>query len=336
MRRPTLNDVAAEAGVSGKSVSRVINGASNISPDLRARVEAAVEKLNYVPNTLARTLKVGTGDTVGVVIDTISDPFFATLTSAVEVAALDAGLATVFGSTGFDPERERRHVERMAMQQVRGLILAPVPRSHEYLRRYAAALPIVMVDRAVETGSYDTVRVDDRAVARAAVEHLVRHGHRRVAFVGDDEAFATARDRLAGYEDVLAEYGVRPDSGLRRPTPPNDDDAVPVLRELTALPDPPTALFAANARAGARMAHALHTTDRPELAFVSFGDFPLSQSLRPPVTYVDHDPRAIGRAAMRRLLEGLIGEPGPPRDIFVDTVLVPRGSGEIRKTEVTL
>ena len=124
------------------------------------------------------------------------------------------------------------------MQQVRGLILAPVPRTHEYLRRYAAGLPIVMVDRAVETGSYDTVRVDDRAVARAAVEHLVRHGHRRVAFVGEDEAFATARDRLAGYQDVLAEYGVRPDPGLRRPGPPNDDDAVPVLRELTALPDP--------------------------------------------------------------------------------------------------
>ena len=184
-----------------------------------------------------------------------------------------------------------------------------------------------MVDRAVETGSYDTVRVDDRAVARAAVEHLLRYGHRRVAFVGDDQDFATARDRLAGYADVLAEYGVRPDPGLRRPTPPTDDDAVPVLRELTALPDPPTALFAANARAGARMAHALHTADRPELAFVSFGDFPLSQSLRPPVTYVDHDPRAIGRAAMRRLLEGLSGEPGPPRDVFVDTVLVPFGGG---------
>jgi LacI family transcriptional regulator len=240
----------------------------------------------------------------------------------------------VFGSTGFDPDRERRQVERMAMQQVRGLILAPVPRSHDYLRRYAAGLPIVMVDRAVEVDAYDTVRVDDRAVARAAVEHLLRYGHRRVAFVGDDQDFATARDRLAGYADVLAEYGVRPDPGLRRPTPPTDDDAVPVLRELTALPDPPTALFAANARAGARMAHALHTADRPELAFVSFGDFPLSQSLRPPVTYVDHDPRAIGRAAMRRLLEGLSGEPGPPRDVFVDTVLVPRGSGEIRKTEV--
>jgi LacI family transcriptional regulator len=334
MRRPTLNDVAAEAGVSGKSVSRVINGASNISPELRRRVEAAVEKLNYVPNTLARTLKVGTGNTIGVVIDTISDPFFAALTSAVEAAALDAGLATVFGSTGFDPERERRQVERMAMQQVRALILAPVPRSHDYLRRFAAALPIVMIDRAVEAGGYDTVRVDDRAMARTAIEHLVRHGHRRIAFVGEDSTFPTAADRLAGYAEVLAEHRIEPDPGLRRPNPATDADAVRLLDRLMALPDPPTAVFTANPRAGSRMAFALHTTDRAWLAFLSFGDFPLSGSLRPAVTYVDHDPRAIGRAAMQRVLNNLAGEPGPPRDVFVETVLVPRGSGELRTIEV--
>jgi LacI family transcriptional regulator len=334
MRRPTLNDVAAEAGVSGKSVSRVINGAANISPDLRRRVEAAVEKLNYVPNTLARNLKVGTGDTIGVVIDSLADPFFAAVMSAVETAALDAGLGTVFASTGSDPEHERRQVERMVMQQVRALILAPLPRSHDYLRRYATVLPIVMIDRTVEVGSYDTVRVDDRAVARDAVSHLVRHGHRRIALIGDDRFFVTARDRLAGYHDVLAAHG--PDSGpaLCFPTPATDTDAEALLARLLAGPQPPTAIFAINPRAGIRMAHALHLGERADLAFISFGDFPLSQSLRPPVTYVDHDPRAIGRAAMQRVLDNLGGDPGPPRDIFVDTALVPRGSGEIRKVEV--
>lgn len=334
MKRPTLNDVAAEAGVSGKSVSRVINGAANISPGLRRRVEAAVEKLNYVPNTLARTLKVGTGDTVGVVIDTISDPFFAALTSAVEAAALEAGLGTVFGSTGFDPERERQQVERMAMQQVRALILAPVPRSHDYLRRYVAGRPVVMIDRAADAGSYDTVRVDDRGAARAAIEHLLRHGHRRIGFVGVDEAFSTTRDRLAGYREALSGQGIAPDADLCCAEPATEAEAVPVLDRLLARPDPPTAVFTATPRSGSRMAHALHTTDRAGLAFVSFGDFPLSQSLRPPVTYVDHDPRAVGRAAMRRVLERLGGEPGPGRDIVVATELVPRGSGELARIEV--
>ena len=123
--RPTVYDVAAEAGVSIKTVSRVINGAPNVSPTVRERVQRAAERLHYVPNSLARSLKAGTGDTIGVVIDTIADPFFAALTSAVEERALELGLGTVFGSTGFDPLRERRQVERMAMQRVRALILAP-------------------------------------------------------------------------------------------------------------------------------------------------------------------------------------------------------------------
>jgi LacI family transcriptional regulator len=331
MRRPTVNDVAAEAGVSGKSVSRVINGSANISPELRRRVEAAVEKLDYVPNTLARNLKIGMGDAVGVVIDAIADPFFAVVTSTVEAAALDAGLTTVVASTGFDPERESRQVQRMAMQQVRALILAPVPRSHEYLRRYATGRPIVMIDRAVEVGGYDTVRVDDRAAARAAVGHLLRAGHRRIAFVGYDPAFATLRDRLAGYHEALAgqTVDVDPDPGLCTPTPETDADAAHLLTALLAVPDPPTAVFAANTRAGGRMAYALHTTGRVELGFVSFGDFPLSRALRPPVTCVDHDPHAIGRAAMACVLDRLGGDAGPPRDVLVEAALVPRGSGEI-------
>jgi LacI family transcriptional regulator len=330
VKRPTLNDVAAEAGVSGKSVSRVINGADSISPELRQRVEAAIEKLDYVPNTLARTLKMGTGDTVGVVIDSISDPFFAALTSAVERAALDAGMGTVFGSTGSDPQREQRQVERMVMQQVRALILAPVPRAHDYLRRYARVLPIVMIDRAVEVGSYDTVRVDDRALARSAVEHLMRYGHRRIALVGDDRYYATVSDRLAGYDEALTAGGVEPDRALCRPTPADDAAAVRTLAVLLALPDPPTAIFAINPRAGIRIAYALHSGERADIAFVCFGDFPLSQLLRPAVTYVDHDPLAVGRAAMRRVLDHLAGDAGPPRNVFVDTPLVPRGSGEIR------
>lgn len=329
MRRPTLNDVAAEAGVSGKSVSRVVNGSANISPELRRRVEAAVEKLGYVPNTLARNLKVGTGDAVGVVIDAIADPFFAGVTSTVEAAALDAGLTTVVGSTGFDPERERRQVERMAMQQVRALILAPVPRSHEYLRRYATGRPIVMIDRAVEVDGYDTVRVDDRATACEAVGHLLRAGHRRVAFVGYDPAFATLRDRLAGYREALAAWTVDVDPALCTPTPETDADAAHLLTALLAVPDPPTAVFAANTRAGARSAYALHATGRVDLGFVSFGDFPLSQALRPPVTYVDHDPNAIGREAMACVLDRLGGDAGQPRNVLVEAALVPRGSGEV-------
>ena len=318
MKRPTLNDVAAEAGVSGKSVSRVINGASNISPELRRRVEAAVEKLNYVPNTLARTLKVGTGDTVGVVIDTISDPFFAALTSAVEAAALEAGLGTVFGSTGFDPERERQQVERMAMQQVRGADPGPGPA----LARLPAPLRRRLAHRAGRPGGRGgwlrhragrrPGRGPDRGRAPAAARAPADRLRRRTTRPSPPPATG-----CAGYRDALAAHGID-DPGRAAPPDPGDRGRRGAgAGRLLALPDPPTAVFAANPRAGSRMAHALHAGDHADLAFVSFGDFPLSQSLRPPVTYVDHDPRAIGRAAMRRVLERLGGERGPPRDVFV-------------------
>jgi len=335
VRRPTLNDVAAEAGVSAKSVSRVINGASNISPELRRRVETAVEKLNYVPNTLARALKMGIGDTVGVVIDSISDPFFAALTSAVEAAAVEAGLGTVFGSTGLDPAREREQVERMIMRQVKALILAPVRRSHDYLRRYAAQMPIVLVDRTVEGQLFDTVRVDDRGDARAAVDHLLAVGHRRIAFVGADDRYSTICDRLLGYRDALAAHGIEAAAELCCPQPVTDADSVALLAGLRTFPEPATALFAATSRDAIRLVFAMHTTDTTDLALISFGDFPLSRSLRPPVTVVDHDPVLIGRTAMQRVLDGLGGEHGPPRDIVVPTRLVPRGSGEIRPSEVS-
>jgi LacI family transcriptional regulator len=328
MRRATVYDVAAEAGVSIKSVSRVVNGAPNVSPKMRERVERAAERLHYVPNSLARSLKAGTGDTIGVVIDTIADPFFAALTSVVEERALELGLGTVFGSTGFDPRREHRQVERMVMQRVRALILAPTEGPHDYLSRLGA-FPVVMIDRAATVGGFDTVRVDDRGLARTAVAHLTDHGHKRIAFVGSDERFVTTRDRLTGYHEALESIGVRPDPALVRPGPTRDVDAAKVVLELLGAPIPPTAVFAANPRAGVGVAHALHTSGRADIAFISFGDFPLATTLTPAVTIVDQNPTAIGLAAMDRVLAKLDGRDGSDRDILVDAVLVPRGSGEI-------
>jgi LacI family transcriptional regulator len=330
VRKPTVHDVAAEAKVSIKTVSRVVNGAANVSPEVRERVERAIDRLHYVPNTLARSLKVGRGNTIGVVIDTIADPFFAALTSAVEERALAEGLGTVFGSTGFDAEREQAQVERMAMQRVRALILAPTQGTHDYLRRFEASFPMVMIDRTVALPGFDTVRVDDVGLARRAVGHLCAHGHRRVAFVGSDERFATTRDRLAGYRQALADVGVEPREEWVRPGPTRDVDGAAVTEALLALPEPPTAIFAANPRAAIGVAHALHTGDRADVAFVSFGDFPLATTLRPGVTVVDQNPVAIGVTAMNRVLAHLDGTAGTEgRDILVEAELIPRGSGEI-------
>lgn len=328
-RRATLHDVADRAGVSIKTVSRVVNGSTSVSEAVRERVNVAVESLQYVPNSFARSLKAGTADTIGVVMDTIADPFFAALTSAVEAHALKAGLNVIFGSTGFDPVRERSLVERMAMQRVRALILAPVTGAHEYLAAFSGSFPIVMIDRPVSVPGYDTVGVDDRGLTREAVEHLIAHGHRRIAFVGSDDRFPTTKHRVQGYRDAMRTIGAEPHPSWVEEGRAEEEDAAMCTFHLLRSADVPTAIFAANPRAGLGVAHALHTMDRADIAFISFGDFPLSTTLRPAITYVNQDPVGIGIAAMERVLARLADNDEPAQDVIVRTNLVARGSGEI-------
>jgi LacI family transcriptional regulator len=339
VKRPTLHDVAAEASVSIKTVSRVINAEANVSDGVRQRVLAAVEKLQYVPNTLARSLKVGLGDTIGVVIDAISDPFFASLTSAAEVTALESGLNVVFGSTGYEVDRERRQVERMVMQQVRGLVLAPVRGDHAYLTRYRESVPVVLVDRSLEIDGYDTVVVDDYGASKHAVQHLLSRGHRKIVFMGGDQRYVTTSERRRGYHDCLAEVGVAEDPDLvSEQVAESPDGEIPhaeaaMLRMIERRPDV-TAVFSANTRASQGVVHALHSIGRTDLAMVSFGDFPLAGTLDPGVTCVDQDPRLIGEVATARLLARLGFGDSPlatqaGERVVVPTKLVERGSGEI-------
>ena len=333
-KRPTVHDVAAEAGVSIKTVSRVVNAEANVSAEVRSRVLAAVDTLHYVPNSVARSLKVGLGDTVGIVIDSIADPFFAALTSAAEAMALEAGLNVVFGSTGYDAGRERHQVERMAMQQVRGVILAPVQGDHSYLTRYRHSVPVVLVDRALELDDYDTVLVDDYGATRLAVEHLLRHGHRRIAFVGAEPRFVTMTERLRGYRDGLADAGLPLDPALV-PHHVADEAGAGAATSLLLRERPDvTALVAANTRAGLGVVHALHTARRTDMAMVGFGDFPLAGTLEPGITCVDQDPRMIGEVAIGHLLARLGSEDQsavtrPGERVVLPTRLVQRGSGEI-------
>lgn len=331
-KRATLHDVADHAGVSIKTVSRVVNGSTSVSDAVRERVNAAVELLQYVPNSFARSLKAGTAETIGVVMDTIADPFFAALTSAVEAHALKAGLNVIFGSTGFDPVRERNQVERMAMQRVRALILAPVTGAHEYLAPFRESFPIVMIDRPVTVPGYDTVGVDDRGLTREGVEHLIAHGHRRIAFVGSDDRFPTTKHRVQGYHDAMSAIGVEPRPAWVKEGRAEEEYAAACTAQLLRSPDVPTAIFAANPRAGIGVAHALHTLDRADIAFISFGDFPLSTTLRPAVTYVNQDPVGIGVAAMERVLSRLDDNEEPAQNVIVQAHLVARGSGEIEVT----
>jgi LacI family transcriptional regulator len=329
--RVTLRDVAEVAAVSPKTVSRVVNGDVHVTPTTRARVQQAITDLGFQPNLVARSLRVGRADVIGLVVESLADPFFARLTSAVEQAAHERGLAVMVSSVGNTaPERESLVVASLLVRQVAGLIVAPMAQSHTYLTGARQRTPIVFVDRLPEGISSDAVLVDDLAAAEMATRHLLDHGHRRIAFLGSELRNPTTRLRLAGYRRALAGRGVAEDESLVSVGAGTVRQGRDAAERLLGGPRPPTAIFSSNMRCSLGLVPLLHSSGRLDVAVVSFDDFPMADSLVPAVTVIDHDPEVIGRAAAERLFRRLEDLDAPAETVVVPVRLVPRGSGELR------
>jgi LacI family transcriptional regulator len=296
----TMRDVAARAGVSAKTVSRVFNDDPHVLPATRARVEAALHELKYVPNTLATTFRAGRARAIGVAVPDLVDPFFAAIAKAAAEVAADNGMSVLVTSLGEDPSRERPTVESLLSQSLTGLVIAAVSDDQSYLATWSTHTPIVCVDREPVRAAVDTFVEDDHGGAYTATAHLLSHGHRRIAFLGDTAALPTTRHRLAGYSAALADAGLTVEEELVALAASDRAGAEAALRRLAALTDPPTALFSSNARS--TMA-AIPALARCRLAVAAFGDFPLADVLSPAMTVIDQDPAALGRLAAQRVLD---------------------------------
>jgi LacI family transcriptional regulator len=303
-------------------VSRVLNGVSTVDPTLRRRVEKAIAALDYVPSPAARSLRTGSGSLVGVVVDAIDDPFFSELVSGVEDQAIGFGLDVVVASTRYDALQERQQLQRLLSQRAKGVILAPAGDDDRFLLEYRSTTPVVTVDRAV--AGIDSVTVDDRSSAREAVRHLAAAGHRQIGLLGYDPLFVTSRRRRDGYRDALQEVGVDMDDRLVPELPFAGNGVQLALTALLALPEPPTALFLANARQAPAVVSTVHALGRFEIAMVSFGDFSLADAVRPAVSCVNQEPRLMGTLAFQRLVD-LFTEPSSvPEDLVMATTFVDR------------
>ncbi|MEO6827102.1 MAG: LacI family DNA-binding transcriptional regulator [Microbacteriaceae bacterium] len=299
-----MQDVAARAGVSSKTVSRVFNDDQHVTEETRVRVRAAMKELNYVPNMLARTFRAGRASVVGIAVPDIGDPFFAAIIRAVDGAARERGMAIVVTSLGLDPSRERSIVETLLRRQVNGLIVAPIDTDQSYLARWLVHMPLVFIDREPVRLSADSFVEDDHGGARAATLHLHQRGHRRIAFIGDSDGIITTRLRLQGYRDALADAGIEADTDLvAHALAPADTERL--VHQLLSLPAPPTAIFSSNPRLSLGVVPALQKLGRTDIGLVSFGDFPMAAALQPSVTVLDQDPERLGLVAIERLFARL-------------------------------
>ena len=301
--RATLADVARLAGVSAKTVSRVVTATDTVAPTTRARVEAAVAELRFRPNFLARDLRHGAvSKTVGFVMGDITNPFYFELGAGMERELHRVGLTMVLTATEDDPAAEERVVGSLLAQRVRALVVVPIASDQAYLEHERSlGTPIVCVDRPPTGLDVDTVLLQNRAGAAAAVDSLTARGHRRIAYVGSPGDLYTNRERLAGYREALARVGVHDTAHWER-TDGDGRDFEAAIHDVLHQADAPTAVLTGNNRASAALLRVVGT-DRSDLAYVGFDDFDLADVLG--FSVVAYDMREFGRLAAQCVLDRL-------------------------------
>lgn len=331
--RPTMREVAAIAGVSLKTVSRVVNNEPRVNQDTAERVRRAIAELGFRVNYGASNLKRGASTaTIGLVIEDVANPFFSVIARAVEEVARDRAHLLVTASSDESGTREREVIDTLVSRRIDGLIVVPAGRDHRFLQpETRIGTPIVFVDRPPGRLEADTVLLDNVGGARQATDHLLGRGHRRIGVLLDRRGVYTLGPRLEGYRQAMREAGVEVDDALLRYDCHDADDAVAAVQDLLRLSDPPTAVFATNNRmsVGAVRALASRGSTLPPVALVGFDDFELAEVLSPPVTVVAYDLPAIGRRAAEILFDRIAGDARPPRRVVMPTWIVARGSGEV-------
>jgi LacI family transcriptional regulator len=330
-RRPqtTMIDLANAAGVSLKTVSRVINGEPGVTPATLRKVEEAIDTLGYARNDLAASLRSGgNSNSIGLVIEDVANPFYALVAQAVEDIAREHSSLLITTSAREDPVRERELVTALLRRRVDALLIVPAGPDHRYIARAGFSGHTVFLDRPPARTDADTVLIDNSGGAQLAVTHLLRHGHRRIALVGDTQALYTAGERLEGYTEAFARAGVTHVPELISMGHSTSEAANAAVTQLLTLParQRPTAIFAANNRCTIGAMHALHGL-ASDVALIGFDEFELADLLG--VTVVRTDPYRIGQVAAQLAFSRIDGDERPPQRITLPVDLIARGSGEI-------
>jgi DNA-binding LacI/PurR family transcriptional regulator len=329
----SLKDVAALAGVSVRTVSNVVNRFPHVAPDTRARVEQALEQLNYRPNLAARNLRRGRSGLIGLVVPEIDSPYFSELAAHLVLAAEERSWTVLVDQTGGDPARERAFLEGAAAAFVDGLVFSPWGLGAADLRRSAEDTPLVLLGERTSEGVADHLAIDNIAAAVEATEHLIGLGRRRIAAIGAQPHLVneTARLRLEGYRASLRAAGHSPDERLEvQVAALHRADGATAMRHLLELPHPPDAVFCFNdqlALGALRAAYEAGLDVPRDLAVVGFDDIEDGRYSCPSLTTISPDKWAIAVRALECLAERLDGERvDTARDIVVPHRLVVRES----------
>ena len=327
-----IRSVAEKAGVSISTVSRFLNH-KVVSPSAEERIREAVKELAYIPNRIARSLKLRRTNTLGMAIPDITNTFFPEIVKGVEEAAREAGFALVLTNTGEDQASEWERLNTLETLRCDGCLLILAPETNgdtERKQRLAEyRLPVVYLDRSPPFDA-DMVISDNVNGAEEAVRHLVGLGHKTIAFLGTTLEVSTHRERLQGYRNAMQTAGLTTAPGYELRVPPTVDGGVTGVQRLLDLNPRPTAVFiASNKLTIGAMAG---ITDRKlrcpqDISVIGYDDYEWEEAFRPRLTAVAQPSNLIGKRAAELLIARIVGQKtGEHEKVVVPSRLVVRES----------
>ncbi|WP_309065985.1 LacI family DNA-binding transcriptional regulator [Microbacterium sp.] len=347
---PTISEVAAEAGVGRSTAARTLGGYGYVSPEVKARVLAAAERIGYRANALARSMSTGVTHTIGVIVADIANPFFGGVVRGISDASRARGFDTLVISTYEELAEEVAATNVLIDKRVDGIIVASTAldiASAAHLEQARAhGIPVVLVDRAVPGLEIDAVVIDNRAAARDAVERLIAEGHRRIGFVWGPPVEERPRrrremvelaarnlwtdgERLQGYLDALDDEGIVFDADLIMVGPKTEDRARTEVAKMLAQPDPPTALFCTETDALTGSLWAMREAGlrvATDVSLIGFDDSSWAAVMEPPLTMIEQPMQALGTRAAEVLFAAIEGHQAPGGLHTLETRFIERAS----------
>ncbi len=328
--RPTVKDIARHAGVSPATVSLVLRNSPLVAETTRAGVQSSIHSLGYVYDRAAANLRARLTHTVGLVICEITNPFYAALAAGVDDALDQAGWVAFVANTSESPERQSRFIARMREHRVDGILLAPAegtsPSSISELGRQG--LPVVQMLRRVGQHNGDYVSADFGLGMALAAEHLIRLGHRRIAFIGGGRRVTPARDRAEAFREILPRFGL-PVGPIVKCMPTREGGASAIEELFRTKAAAPTAVLCHNDLCA--LGAMLGLVDRGlvpgrDVAVIGFDNIPEAAMHRPALTTVAIGAREIGEEAARLLLRRIKSPEASSESIVLPPKLIIRSS----------
>lgn len=328
----TVTDVAKDAGVSIATVSRVLNGHTTVDAELRDRVLAAVERLGYRPNRLARNLRLNSTKVIALVVPDIQNPFFVSVARGVEEEALREGYTLLVCNTDDDLQRETNYFQVLSDDAVAGIIVCSTDErcgGTTIDAVLSAGIGVVALDRCIEGAAVDAVLSDNFGGSRQAVSYLIGLKHRRIGMITGPERVTPGRERRLGYEQAFLDHGLSVDRELIKMTDFKPESAETATEELFNLLPRPTAIFVASGISALGTTRAIYRHGYcvpKDISIVVFDDLDWMASYAPPITAIAQDTHRLGILAGELLLRRVRGDTEPVQECRLPTRLMIRES----------